>query len=88
MRNWTVLLGTGFGLTLLAPVAGVLVMFTAALGLAILLEDELAPVIDLREPVDQPLDPLQEAVAQVHDHGRAEELQVTGDGGQFLLAGP
>jgi len=87
MRIWIALLGAGFGLMLAVPVAGVPVMFAGALGLAILLEDELWPVIDLREPVDQPLDALEEPVAQVDDHGRAEELQVAGDGGKFLLAG-
>ena len=86
MRIWIGLLAAGFGLTLAQPVVGVLVMLTGALGLAILLEDELAPVIDLREPVDQPLDTLEEPVAQVDDHRRAEELQVAGDGWKFLLA--
>jgi hypothetical protein len=35
------LLGTGFGVAMLMPVVGVLTMFTGALGLAILLEEEL-----------------------------------------------
>ena len=86
MRIWLALLGLGFGLTLLLPVVGVLCMLTGAVGLAILLEDGLTPVIDLREAVDHPLHALEEPVAEVDDHGRTEDLQVTGDGRKFLLA--
>jgi hypothetical protein len=86
MRIWLALLGLGFGLTLLLPVVGVLLMLTGALGLAILLEDGLTPEIDLREPVDHPFHALEEPVAEVDDHGGAQDLQVTGDGRKFLLA--
>jgi hypothetical protein len=87
MKIWIGFLGMGFGLTLLLPVVGVLVMLTGAVGLAILLEEGLTPAVDLRKAVDQPLHALEEAVAEVHDHGRPEELQVAGDGREFLLAG-
>jgi hypothetical protein len=87
MRIWLSFLGIGFGLTLLAPVVGVIVMLTGAVGLAIVLEEGLTPAVDLREVVDQPLHALQEAVAEVNHHGRTEKLQVAGDGGKFLLAG-
>src|SRR5207253_5708642 len=31
------------------------------------------------EPVDHPFHALEEAVAEVHDHGRPQDFQVTGD---------
>jgi hypothetical protein len=86
MRIWLALLGLGFGLTLLLPVVGVMFMLAGAVGLAIRLEDGLTPEIDLREPVDQPLHALEEPVAEVDDHGGAEDLQVAGDGRKFLFA--
>jgi len=87
MRIWLWLLGIGFGLTLLLPVVGVLVMLAGGVGLAIVMEEDLTPVVDLREEVDQPLHALEEPVAEVDHHGPAEELQVAGDGRKFLLAG-
>jgi len=87
MRIWLGFLGIGFGLTLLLPVVGVLIMLTGAVGLAIVMEEDLTPAVDLREAVDQPLHALEEAVAEVDHHGRAEKLQVAGDGRKFLLAG-
>lgn len=87
MKIWIGLLGTGFGLTLLLPVIGVVVMLIGAIGLAILLEEDLPPAVDLREAVQHPLHTLEEAVAEVHHHGGAEKLQVAGDGRKFLLGG-
>jgi len=81
MRILVATLALGFGLLLVLPVVGVLVMLTGGLGLAIRLEDGLTPGVDLREAVDQPLDSLEEPVAEVDDHGRAQELQMAGDGG-------
>ena len=83
MRILVTTLAVGFGLTLVVPVLGVVVMLTGAIGLAILMEDGL----DLREAVDHPFDTLEEPVAQVDHHGPAEKLQVAGDGGQLFLAG-
>jgi hypothetical protein len=44
------LLGTGVGLTALAPAIGVVAMVTAAVGLAITLEHDLAADLDQPSP--------------------------------------